>query len=395
MPAASAAPTSDAGAEAEAAWFPVSATRVRVGGRSGSRDEDELAFAATQVAPYLPAAPSLRATELDPPRSPPASPIDPEVHRSRGEDEWHDDLGLDVDGLPMTRPRGLWIGLSAAGLVAAAVVGAGAYWGMEATDPPTATGTVASNGVASSGEDAMTVASGPAAGSAAEQRAVQAEAGAGEEEHRGPDAPAEEGGADDVDGANDLARSDVEEAAEEEGEGAEADGDADDASSIDADADARGAGAAASAAPLPREALETFDLVRPRLSRRARRLSDAQRRQNATHLKTRALRAYRSAEYAEAEQLYREALTFNTWDVAAVEGLARTLAQQERFPEALAWARLAVERNPRSATAHRVVGDVWRQAGHPDEAIRAYRRGLARSPNDRWLRRRLADVRRR
>ena len=57
-------------------------------------------------------------------------------------------------------------------------------------------------------------------------------------------------------------------------------------------------------------------------------------------------------------------------------------------------AKLAVERNPRSAATHRVLGDIWRQAGVPERARRAYRRGLRRHPDDRWLRQRLQDVRR-
>ena len=77
---------------------------------------------------------------------------------------------------------------------------------------------------------------------------------------------------------------------------------------------------------------------------------------------------------------------------AACEGLARAIAQQSRFPEAIAWANLAVERSSRSAASYRVLGDIWRQAGHPDEAARAYRRGLARDPRDRWLRRRLREL---
>ncbi|HJL19246.1 MAG TPA: tetratricopeptide repeat protein, partial [Sandaracinaceae bacterium LLY-WYZ-13_1] len=150
--------------------------------------------------------------------------------------------------------------------------------------------------------------------------------------------------------------------------------------------------ATASEEAVPADELEGFELDLPRVSRRARRLSRDQRIGYATRFRNRALRAYRSEAYDEAEELYRRALTFNSWDVASVEGLARTTAQLERYPEALAWATLATERNPRSAVAYRVLGDVWRQAGHPDEAARAYRRGLAREPSDRWLRQRLREV---
>ncbi len=143
---------------------------------------------------------------------------------------------------------------------------------------------------------------------------------------------------------------------------------------------------------IPRDQLEGFELDLPRLSPRARRMSEAERRTQSIRLRSAALRAYRDENYAEAEGLFRQALEHVPWDVAAVEGLARATAQQSRFAEAIAWGNLAVERNPRSAAAYRVLGDVWRQAGHPDEAARAYRRGLFRDPQDRWLRQRLREV---
>ena len=65
------------------------------------------------------------------------------------------------------------------------------------------------------------------------------------------------------------------------------------------------------------------------------------------------------------------------------------VATHADVPEAVAWAELAVSRNPRSAIAYRVQGDVWRQAGHLDRAAQAYRDGLSRAPQDRWLRQRL------
>lgn len=141
-----------------------------------------------------------------------------------------------------------------------------------------------------------------------------------------------------------------------------------------------------------REELESFELDLPSLARRARRMNDGQRRRLTTRLKSQALRHYRAERYAEAEEAYRETLTYNTWDVAAVEGLARATAQQGRFPEAIAWGRLAVSRNPRSSAAYRVLGDVWRQAGESPAAAAVYRQGLRRHPGDRWLRQRLRDL---
>jgi tetratricopeptide (TPR) repeat protein len=174
-------------------------------------------------------------------------------------------------------------------------------------------------------------------------------------------------------------------------EGEDAEGEAGE----DEDADEEGDDSASSAPGevVPRAELEGFELALPTLARRARRMPRPQRTRTARTLRAQAIRAYRADDFAEAERLYREAMTYETWDVAAAEGAARSIAQQRRLPEALAWANLAVERNPRSGAAYRVLGDVWRQAGHPDEAARAYRRGLARRPADRWLRQRLRDVR--
>jgi aspartate beta-hydroxylase len=121
-------------------------------------------------------------------------------------------------------------------------------------------------------------------------------------------------------------------------------------------------------------------------------MSEAQRRRQSLRLRSEALRQYRDGQYSESEATFREALEHVPRDVAAIEGMARATGQQSRFAEALAWANLAVERSPRSGAAYRVLGDVWRQAGHPDEAARVYRRGLFRAPTDRWLRQRLRDV---
>ena len=140
------------------------------------------------------------------------------------------------------------------------------------------------------------------------------------------------------------------------------------------------------------EEIESYELERPRPNRRARRMPEAQRRRQATRLRAIGQRQYRDGEHAEAEESYRRALSFNDWDVASLEGLARAVAQQGRYPEAIAWADLAVQRNPRSAAAYRVLGDVWRQAGHPDRARRAYRQGLRRRPGDRWLTRRIREL---
>ena len=141
-----------------------------------------------------------------------------------------------------------------------------------------------------------------------------------------------------------------------------------------------------------REEMLAFELEPPRPSRRVSRMSQADRRRRSTRAKRLALSAYRDGEHAESERLYREALTYNSWDVAAVEGLARAIAQQGRFPEARAWAQLAVDRNARSAQAYRVLGDVWNQAGFADDARNAWRRGLVLDPSDRWLRQRLSEL---
>ncbi len=152
---------------------------------------------------------------------------------------------------------------------------------------------------------------------------------------------------------------------------------------------------AAPGAPASREAIDAYELARVPTNRRTRRMTDEERVRQTNRLKARGRAAYRRDEYALAETLYREALGFNSWDVGAVEGMARSTARQGRYPEAIAWANLAVERNSRSAATFRVLGDVWRQAGHDDEALRTWRRGQRRHPEDRHLRQRIRELRRR
>ncbi len=138
--------------------------------------------------------------------------------------------------------------------------------------------------------------------------------------------------------------------------------------------------------------IEAFELPLPRVSRRARRLSDEERLSQGGRHRARGLSAYREQRWDDAVQEFAAALEHNDWDVAAMEGLARTRARQGQFPEAVAWAELAVRRNSRSAATHRILGDVWRQAGHDDRALAAWRRGLRRHPEDRWLRMRIREL---
>ncbi|MBX3270301.1 MAG: tetratricopeptide repeat protein [Sandaracinaceae bacterium] len=164
---------------------------------------------------------------------------------------------------------------------------------------------------------------------------------------------------------------------------------ADDEADTD-DAEELAPAAAGEAAPIA--AIEAYRLTLPRLSPRARRVPVAERRRLAGRLRARAGLAYREQRWAEASRLYAEALTHNDWDVAAIEGMARSRAREGQFPEAIAWAELAVTRNARSAATFRILGDVWRQAGHDDRALAAWRRGLRRHPDDRWLRLRIREL---
>lgn len=166
----------------------------------------------------------------------------------------------------------------------------------------------------------------------------------------------------------------------------------------EAPADAEGEDHGEDAMPAPAggaasiEEIEAFDLPLPRVSRRARRLSDAERLSQGGRHRARGLSAYREQRWDDAVRELTAALEHNDWDVAAMEGLARTRARQGQFPEAVAWAELAVRRNSRSAATHRILGDVWRQAGHDDRALAAWRRGLRRHPEDRWLRMRIREL---
>ncbi|MEQ9074767.1 MAG: tetratricopeptide repeat protein [Sandaracinaceae bacterium] len=273
------------------------------------------------------------------------------------------------DELPKSRV-GLFVGLGALALLVVGVGGAAAYLLLA---PPDESAPIAHVGAEDTPEGDDSEGDEGAAPVADPDAVSTEEATAETEATPTTDQGADEEGTDDADLADEA----------EAGEGA-ADADEDEGESETAPAPT---------GDLTREAMLAFELESLRPSRRASRMTQARRRAQADRLKSRALRAYRGEAHDEAERLYREALTYNSWDVAAIEGLARATAQQGRFPEARAWAQLAVDRNPRSAATYRILGDVWRQAGFDDEARDAYRRGLRRVPDDRWLRQRIRDLR--
>lgn len=139
---------------------------------------------------------------------------------------------------------------------------------------------------------------------------------------------------------------------------------------------------------VPREQMVGFELDRPRMSPRSSRMTRQQRLRATARPRLRAQTLLRAGQDAQAEAVFRDVLTIMPADGDSLEGLALATLRQGRYPEARAWAQAAVDRT-RSATAYRLLGDAWSQAGHPDEARLNYEAGRLLHPNDRQLRQRL------
>ncbi|MBE3097636.1 MAG: tetratricopeptide repeat protein [Planctomycetes bacterium] len=97
----------------------------------------------------------------------------------------------------------------------------------------------------------------------------------------------------------------------------------------------------------------------------------------------------RQGRMTEAQDLWAEALCGRPECLQAINRMADALTAQGRLDEAAAWAERAIRLRP-DAAQHRCLGSLLARQGKADEAIRAYRRGLERHPEDVGLREGLA-----
>ena len=89
-----------------------------------------------------------------------------------------------------------------------------------------------------------------------------------------------------------------------------------------------------------------------------------------------------AGDLAEAEAMYRHALTLEEDHSASLVGLAATLLRLNKASEALPFAKRAVAKRPKRAGYHALLGDCLRALGDKDGAKAAYRKALARDPDD-------------
>lgn len=120
---------------------------------------------------------------------------------------------------------------------------------------------------------------------------------------------------------------------------------------------------------------------------------EAERAFRAQQLRIRARQAYMQRDFRRSGQLFRESLELDETGDGA-EGLARALARQRDLPEALSWARRAVEVEPDDPRNYEILGDLLASGGEDEEALAQYRRGVEVAPGDRDLWNRINALRR-
>jgi tetratricopeptide (TPR) repeat protein len=95
-----------------------------------------------------------------------------------------------------------------------------------------------------------------------------------------------------------------------------------------------------------------------------------------------ALAAHHNGDLAGSEQLCRTFLPHRPADVRVLYLLAVIATRTRRTAEALRLLATAFSVDPRSADAHRHLGDVFRSLGQPTDALESYRRSLALNASD-------------
>jgi tetratricopeptide (TPR) repeat protein len=96
-----------------------------------------------------------------------------------------------------------------------------------------------------------------------------------------------------------------------------------------------------------------------------------------------------AGRFARAEREYRRAAILDPAGAEAPAGVAGMLLRAGDAPSAVAWARLALGRAPRSAALHLTLGDALQAAGDAGAAEQAWERALELDPGQRAARERL------
>jgi serine/threonine protein kinase/tetratricopeptide (TPR) repeat protein len=97
-------------------------------------------------------------------------------------------------------------------------------------------------------------------------------------------------------------------------------------------------------------------------------------------------------DLASAQGAFERAVRADSTNPEAVAGLAEVAFENARYTEALDYGRRAVHMQPRASKYHVIVGDAYFKLLRYDEALGAYHRALALSPNDDGIKARIGRV---
>lgn len=98
-----------------------------------------------------------------------------------------------------------------------------------------------------------------------------------------------------------------------------------------------------------------------------------------------------SGDHAGAEGLLTRAMELDARNPQGMAAWARLHLARGDHAQALEWAQRAVQRRPRRAKYHVLLGDVLLASGDADGARRAWRSALERDSDNRDARRRLRE----
>jgi tetratricopeptide (TPR) repeat protein len=87
-------------------------------------------------------------------------------------------------------------------------------------------------------------------------------------------------------------------------------------------------------------------------------------------------------DYAEAENVLRQAISLNEGNSTAHYNLGNALREQGKRDEAMAEFRRAVQIDPKNSEAHNNLGNRFRDLGKLDDAIAEYRSAIKADPNN-------------
>lgn len=103
-------------------------------------------------------------------------------------------------------------------------------------------------------------------------------------------------------------------------------------------------------------------------------------RENETSGREQALRLYETGDYEQAARVLAASVRASGGDIEAMALLARALANQNKFEEALAWSERVLDKEKVHPAMHYLRGTIFEAKGDPVEAAAAFQRALYARP---------------